>query len=47
MDERNYQVSLIAKIYAKVFEVLIWLGTKAHGSGKAMEAFNSGVDSIH
>ena len=47
VDERNHQVSLMAKIYAKAFEVLIWLGTEAHGSGKAMEAINSGVDSIH
>jgi ankyrin repeat protein len=47
VDERNHQVSLVAKIYAKAFEVLIWLGTEAHGSGKAMEAINSGVDSIH
>jgi ankyrin repeat protein len=47
VDERNHQVSLMAKIYAKASEVLIWLGTEAHGSGKAMEAINSGVDSIH
>ena len=47
VDERNHQVSLMAKIYAKASEVLIWLGTGAHGSGKAMEAINSGVDSIH
>jgi hypothetical protein len=42
VDERNHQVSLMAKIYAEAFEVLIWLGTEAHGSGKAMEAINSG-----
>jgi hypothetical protein len=37
----------MTKIYAKTFEVLTWLGTEAHGSGKAMEAINSGVDSVN
>ena len=45
VDERNHQVGLMAKIYAKAFEVLIWLGTEADGSGEAMEAIDSGFHS--
>ena len=45
VDERNHQVSLMAKIYAKADEVIIWLGIKADNSDKAMEAINSGFNS--
>jgi ankyrin repeat protein len=46
-DEKSHQVRLMARIYAKAFNVLIWLGIEANGSSEAMEAIKSGFDSIH
>jgi len=36
----------MAVIYANAFEVLLWLGAEADGSGEAMEAINSGAGSM-
>jgi hypothetical protein len=36
----------MAMIYANAFEVLLWLGAEADGSGEAMEAINSGAGSM-
>jgi len=47
VGERNHQVRLMATIYAKAAEVLIWLGTEADGSDEAMEAINFGSLSTH
>ncbi|KAI9644909.1 hypothetical protein NHQ30_006943 [Ciborinia camelliae] len=46
IDERNHQVNLMAKIYAKASSVLLWLGIEADGSDKAIEAIKSGSISL-
>ncbi|KAL2071907.1 hypothetical protein VTL71DRAFT_13142 [Oculimacula yallundae] len=41
INERNHQVGLMATIYQKAANVLVWLGSKADGSDEAIEAINS------
>jgi ankyrin repeat protein len=46
VKERNWQVSLMSKIYARASKVLIWLGTEADGSAEGIEAINSGYAAV-
>ena len=41
VDERNHQVGLMAQIYEKAWQVLIWLGVEAHSSGEAIDFINN------
>jgi Heterokaryon incompatibility protein (HET)/Ankyrin repeat len=45
-DERNHQVSLMARIFAKASRVLVWLGIEANGSSEAMDRINYGAWTI-
>ncbi|KAF7869903.1 hypothetical protein EAF04_004687 [Stromatinia cepivora] len=42
VEERNHQVKLMAKIYAKASEVLLWLGVEADSSNEAIDSIKAG-----
>jgi ankyrin repeat protein len=46
VQERNHQVNLMSKIYARADEVLIWLGSEADGSSEGIAAINSGYAAV-
>ncbi|KAH7092463.1 heterokaryon incompatibility protein-domain-containing protein [Paraphoma chrysanthemicola] len=46
LQERDYQVSQMTKIYSDAKEVIAWLGGGSEASNRAMELVNLGIDDL-